>query len=107
MADEPNNEGYQEEMGTVQEELQGLKEKMETEGADFQKAKKVLDDLYDAQTKRIQAEENAAEQERIAEETRLANEQLLRSLFREQELEIIINSTNDENVTEEDKELAQ
>lgn len=94
-------------MQTVQEELQGLKEKMETEGADFTKAKKVLDDLYDAQTKRMQAEENAREQERIAEETRLANEQLLRSLFREQELEIIINSTDDENVTEEDKELAQ
>lgn len=80
---------------------------METEGADFKKAEKILNDLYDAQAKRIQAEENAREQERIAEETRLANEQLLRSLFREQELQIIIDSTDDETVTAEDKELAQ
>jgi hypothetical protein len=80
---------------------------METEGSDFNKAKKILDDLYDAQAKRMQAEENAREQERIAEETRLANEQLLRSLFREQELQIIIDSTDEETVTAEDKELAQ
>ena len=92
-------------METVQQELQDLETKMETEGADFQKAKKVLDDLYDAQAKRIQAEENAAEQERIAEENNIANEQLLRSLFREQELQIIIDST-DETITAEDKGLA-
>jgi hypothetical protein len=56
---------------------------METEGADFRKAEKVLNDLYEAQSKRMQAEENAREQERIAEETRVANEQLLKALFRE------------------------
>jgi hypothetical protein len=53
LADEPNNEGYQAEMETVTKELEDLKTKMETEGADFTKAKKVLDDLYDAQTKRM------------------------------------------------------
>lgn len=45
-------------METVTKELEDLEAKMDTEGADFKKAKKVLDDLYDAQTKRMQAEEN-------------------------------------------------
>lgn len=59
---------------------------METEGAAFNKAKKILDDLLDAQQKRIQAAENAARQAELEAEQAAATRALLKLLFKEQEL---------------------
>jgi hypothetical protein len=63
-----------------------------------------MNDLYDAQQKRIQATENAARQAELEAEQAAATRALLKLLFKEQELQAII---DDPNTSEEDRALAQ
>jgi hypothetical protein len=65
----------------MSDEKERLQAVFDEEAPAFQKAKKILDDLYAAQAKREAAEENARRQKELEEEQAEATRKLLEGFF--------------------------
>lgn len=76
---------------------------MAEEGTAYTKAKKIMDDLFAAQAKRIAAEENARAQAELEAEQLEAIMKTLENQFRIQELNTIV---NDGNRSEDERDIA-
>ena len=106
MMTEDESLDFSAEIGVLDEEKAKLQPEYDRLKGPFEKADKALNDLLTAQEKRRVAAENAARQAEIAAAEAEATKQLLRQLFRKEELQLVIDST-DETVTEDDKFFAQ